>query len=94
MKTPMTARITIERPDAAGLKVLGVATWPMWTKEPSTFDWSYDEPETCYFLEGDVTVKSASEEVVLRAGDLVRFPRGLRCTWHIRRAVRKQYRFG
>ena len=45
-------------------------------------------------LEGDVTVTSASEEVVLRAGDFVRFPRGLRCTWHIRQSVRKHYHFG
>lgn len=95
MKAGQTsARIVIERPQAEALTSMKVATWPIWTKEPSTFEWHYDEPETCYFLEGDVTVTSAGEEVVLRPGDLVRFPQGLHCTWHIRQAVRKHYRFG
>ena len=92
--TRTTARISVERPEAGTLASLKVTAWPIWTKEPSTFEWHYDEPEICYFLAGDVTVTSANEEVVLRAGDLVRFPQGLRCTWHIRQAVRKHYRFG
>jgi uncharacterized protein len=28
------------------------------------------------------------------AGDLVTFPRGLSCTWKIRRDVKKHYKFG
>jgi uncharacterized cupin superfamily protein len=71
-----------------------VKTWGIWTKEPSTFDWSYDEQEVCYFLEGDVTVKTAEGEVHVRKGDLVTFPRGLTCTWVVKGAVRKHYKFG
>ncbi len=30
----------------------------------SEFPWTYDEPETCYFLEGEVTVTGEDGEVV------------------------------
>ena len=88
------AGIRVERPDAAQLEALGVTTWPIWTKEVSTFDWQYDEQEICYFLEGEVTVQTPEGETTIRKGDLVTFPRGLSCTWRVRRAVRKHYRFG
>ena len=87
-------RITVERPGEERLAALQVKRWPMWTKEPATFDWSYDERETCYFLEGEVVVKTDTGEVVLRPGDLATFPQGLSCTWHVSKAVRKHYRFG
>lgn len=73
---------------------LGARSWPIWTKEPSTFDWFYDEQEICYFLEGEVTVKTKEGEVSFGKGDLVTFPRGLACTWNVKKAVRKHYRFG
>ena len=88
------ARIAVERPSAQRLKELGVSSWPIWTKEPSTFDWHYDDQETCYFLEGDVTVTTAEGEVTVQQGDLATFPKGLECTWHVKAAVRKHYRFG
>ena len=43
-------------PAESWLNGLGVRGWPVWTKEPSTLPWSYDERERCYLLEGDVTV--------------------------------------
>ena len=45
-------RITVERPGEERLAALKVKSWPMWTKEPSSFEWHYDERETCYFLQG------------------------------------------
>ncbi len=93
-RTQINPQMTIERPSAAQLKALDVLSWPIWTKEPSTFEWHYDEPETCYFLEGDVVVKTPAGEMSIGKGDLVRFPRGLSCTWQVRQAVRKHYRFG
>ena len=86
--------ITVEHPDARRLEELGVSSWPIWAKEPSTFDWHYDETETCYLLHGEVTVKTAGGEIALGQGDLVTFPKGLDCVWHITQAVRKHYRFG
>ena len=77
------------------LAELGIREWPIWTKEISTFPWTYDETETCYFLEGDVVVTPDGEEpVAMGAGDLVTFPAGMSCSWEIRKAVRKHYKFG
>lgn len=71
-----------------------VFSWPIWTKEVSTFPWTYDDRETCYFLEGEVTVTpEAGEPVRMGAGDLVTFPKGMRCTWEISKPVRKHYMF-
>ena len=88
--------ITIDRdPKPETLDQLGVATWPIWTKEISTFPWTYDMAETCYFLEGKVEVTpDDGDPVTVGAGDLVTFPAGMRCTWDVIRPVRKHYRFG
>ncbi len=88
--------IQVDRsPSEDRLRALDARSWPIWTKEESEFPWEYDEPETCLFLEGEVTVSPEGGTAVdLRAGDVVTFPRGLRCTWRIKRAVRKHYRFG
>ena len=88
-----TAGISIEQPDAARLKALGVSGWPIWTKAPSTFEWSYDQAEQCYFLEGRVEVRTAQGAVRIGRGDFVTFPKGLSCTWRVLEAVRKHYRF-
>jgi len=90
------SRIEIDRaPTEDCLSKLGVRGWPIWTKEPSTFPWTYDEPETCFFLEGDVVVTpQGGEPVRVGKGDLVTFPAGMSCTWAVRGAVRKHYFFG
>lgn len=85
--------ITVEKPTADKLEQLGVGSWPVWEKEESTFDWHYDSVESCYFLKGDVTVKTREGEVSFGKGDFVTFPKGLDCTWQIKTAVRKHYRF-
>lgn len=83
------------RPDSDHLKALGVERWPIWTKEVSEFPWSYDEIETCLFLEGEVVVTPVGgEPVAMGAGDLVTFPEGMTCSWRVIRPVRKHYRFG
>ena len=72
----------------------GVFSWPIWEKEESNFPWTYDASETCYFLEGDVVVTpDDGEPVQMKKGDLVTFPAGMSCTWEIRVAVRKHYKF-
>jgi hypothetical protein len=90
------ASIAVEHnPTPERLAALGVRSWPIWTKETSSFAWSYDEEETCYFLAGDVVVTpAAGAPVRIGAGDLVTFPVGLSCTWDVRVPVRKHYRFG
>ncbi|MFZ5594123.1 MAG: cupin domain-containing protein [Pseudomonadota bacterium] len=88
-------KIELERnPPQARLEALEVRYWPIWTKEASTFPWTYDCKETCYFLEGEVIVIPAGgEPVAMGKGDLVTFPAGMSCSWEIRRAVKKHYSF-
>ncbi|MEB3179172.1 MAG: cupin domain-containing protein [Nostocaceae cyanobacterium] len=87
--------IKIERqPSAERLQELGVSQWSIWTKEVSTFPWTYDSQETCYFLTGDVIVTpDDGQPVQMGKGDLVTFPAGMSCTWEIKSAVKKHYCF-
>ncbi|ALP54438.1 cupin [Candidatus Tenderia electrophaga] len=72
----------------------GVYEWPVWEKEISSFPWTYDASETCYFLEGDVIVTpDGGEPAQMGKGDLVTFPADMSCTWEIRQPVRKHYTF-
>ncbi|NJN49823.1 MAG: cupin domain-containing protein [Alkalinema sp. RL_2_19] len=85
----------IHQPDTSQLTDLGVNSWPIWTKEVSTFPWTYDDSETCYFLDGDVVVTpDGGTPVAMGTGDLGTFPAGMSCTWNIRSAVKKHYKFG
>ncbi|NJO15750.1 MAG: cupin domain-containing protein [Thioploca sp.] len=87
------SEITVEHnPSPAKLEVIGVYDWPIWTKEISEFPWTYESNETCYILEGKVTVTPDSgQPVQLGEGDLVTFPAGMSCTWQISSTIRKHY---
>lgn len=87
-------KILVEKPTQERLDELGVTKWSTWGCEASTFDWHYDEKETCYLLEGEVTVKTDTQEVTFGKGDLVTFPQGLSCVWEVHKPVQKQYKFG
>ena len=89
------SEIKVERQvDQQKLEADGVFSWPVWEKETSTFPWTYDASETCYFLEGDVVVTpDDGNPVQMGKGDLVTFPAGMSCTWEIRVAVSKHYKF-
>ena len=87
------SEITVEHnPSPAKLEVIGVYDWPIWTKEVSEFPWTYESNETCYILEGKVTViPNSGQPVQLGEGDLVTFPAGMSCTWQISSTIRKHY---
>ena len=89
-------KIRIEpQPDEQRLNQLGVKRWPTWSAGVSRFPWTYGEAETCYILEGEVVVTpDDGEPVVLKTGNLATFPAGMSCTWDIKQAIRKYYRFG
>lgn len=89
-------RIVVEhQPAPEQLAALGIETWPTWAHASARFPWYYDQRETCYLLAGEVIVTpDGGEPVRIGEGDLVAFPAGLSCTWEIRRAVHKHYRFG
>ena len=86
-------KIQIEKVDRKEMQSQGVLGWPIWECQPSEFAWHYDQEETCYILEGEITVKTAAEEVSIGPRDYVVFPKGLDCTWTVGKPVRKHYNF-
>lgn len=85
-------KIEVRKP--TGNETKEASSWPIWEKEVSSFPWHYAEKEICLILDGEVTVEAGGEEVSFKSGDYVVFPEGLDCTWNIRKAVRKHYKFG
>ena len=74
---------------------LGIKSWPIWTCNVRSFNWAYDDKETCLLLEGEVTVtQEGGQPISFSAGDLVTFPAGINCKWEVHKAVRKHYRYG
>lgn len=95
MEVLQISGIQVERePNRDRLESLGVFSWSTWTKEASTFPWTYDDSEMCYFLAGKVVVTPDNgDSVEVGKGDLVTFPAGMSCTWEIQIAVEKHYCF-
>ena len=89
------SEITIEHNvTPAKLDVLFVDEWPVWSKEVSEFDWEYDRKETCYIIEGKAEITTEDgETVTIEAGDMVFFPKGLKCVWKILEPIEKHYMF-
>lgn len=86
--------VKINKLSEKDIEQMGVASWPIWEKEVSRFDWFYDTTEECYLLEGEVTVETdGGEKVTFGKGDFVTFPEGLSCVWDVKKPVRKHYRF-
>eukprot|EP01084_Bolivina_argentea_P063389 115756_1 len=85
------SQITVRKNEKQGK----YSAWPIWSKEVSKFDWSYDSTETCFILEGEVTVTptNGGDKVSFGAGDVVVFHKGLECVWNIKKAVKKHYNF-
>ncbi len=82
-------------PTEDDLKNLNVDSWGTWSKEVGEFDWSYDDTETCYLLNGEVEVTDSKtgEKIEFKKGDLVQFEKGLKCIWNVKKPVRKSFSF-
>ncbi|MCX7940666.1 MAG: cupin domain-containing protein [Endomicrobia bacterium] len=86
--------IKILQPTKDELEKLKVDSWPIWECGVSKFDWEYDEDETCYILEGKVIVETEDgKKYEIKKGDLVTFPKGLKCIWDVKQPIRKHYKF-
>ena len=73
------------------------AKWGTWGCGVSTFDWTYDDEETAYILEGEVTVTPDDKSlpaVTIKAGQLVTFPDQMSCKWDVTVPINKHYCFG
>ncbi len=88
-------KVKVEKPTKEQLGKLGVDKWSTWECDVKKFDWQYDESEVFYVLEGKVKVTTTEgEEVEFGKGDLVSFPKGVKCTWDVKERIRKVYNFG
>jgi uncharacterized cupin superfamily protein len=86
--------VKIHKLNAEQLKKMGVFSWPIWTKEVSSFPWCHDCVEECYFLEGEVSLQTQEGKTIsFGQGDFVTFPKGLSCTWNVVKPVKKHYNF-
>ena len=86
IKSPCNASIIIQ---------YGIKSWPIWECEPSKFSWHYSDKEICLIIEGEATIKTKDEEIyIIKSGDLVEFPEGLTCEWHVKKRIKKHFRFG
>jgi len=91
---PTVKDVVVRKP--AETEAAECKSWPIWTCDPSQFDWDYTQTETCLVLQGSVTVTDrpdSGQSVTFGPGDLVVFPVGLQCVWKITEAVRKHYNF-
>ncbi len=53
-----------------------------------------DTTEQFYVLEGDVEVETEDgQKIKFGANDFVTFPEGVKCTWHVKKPIRKHYNF-
>ena len=86
--------IKVEKATDQKLKNLNVKNWSPWDCEPSIFDWEYDEKETCFIMQGKARVTSGNQEVEFGKGDIVVFPKGLKCKWQVIDKISKVYKFG
>ena len=51
----MKILVTSNCPEST-IEELGIKSWPIWTCDVSSFDWAYEDKETCLLLEGEVTI--------------------------------------
>ena len=87
--------VEVKKPAEAVLRDLDVYSWPVWEKDESRFDWSYDDRETFYVLTGKARVEpEGAEPVEFGAGDLVTIPKGIKCVWEIITPIKKHFKFG
>ena len=91
-----SVQIIIESPCSASVILkYGIKNWPIWECEPSKFLWHFNDKEICLVIEGQANIKTKEGLIYnIKSGDLVKFPKGLSCEWHITKRIKKHYRLG
>ena len=87
------AKVIIEKLSKEDIEKRGINRWPIWEKEISVFDWSCQEKEQFYLIEGEVNIKTNEAEYKVLPGDYVICRKGLSCNWEITKYVKKHYHF-
>ena len=84
----------VEKPTGKKLREMKVETWSSWEHGRDEFDWYYPQTEKFYVREGKAEVITETGQIVrFSAGDLVTFPRGIKCTWRITEPIKKVFTF-
>ena len=87
--------IIVSKPSKDELDRLGIDKWSSWDCDPSEFDWQYHDKETAYVFKGKVVVTTDDgRKVEIGKGDLVIFPKGLKCHWKVIERIEKVYKMG
>jgi uncharacterized cupin superfamily protein len=86
-------KITIQKITSIDFNKMGIANWPIWEKEVSSFDWQYDDEERFYVLDGQALIKAGKNEYQIGPGDFVICSKGLKCRWEISQPIKKHYQF-
>ena len=86
-------KVIIENLGPEEIEKRKIKSWPVWEKEVSRFDWTYDGDEECYILEGEVDVETEDGVVSIKPGDFVAFRKWLSCICDIKKGIRKHYNF-
>jgi len=87
------SKVIIEKLSESEIEKRKIKSWPIWTKEISTFDWFYESDEQCLILEGEFTVKTDEGDFKVKSGDFVTFKKGLKCVWIVEKPICKHYKF-
>jgi len=87
------SKVLVETLTEEQISKRGIKSWPIWTKEISSFDWFYDSEEECLILEGEVNIETNEGTYTIKTGDFVTFKKGLKCVWNVKRPIRKHYQF-
>ena len=51
----MSILVTSPCPEST-VRELGIKSWPIWTCDVSSFDWTYEDKETCLLLVVEINV--------------------------------------
>ena len=87
------SKIVVNKLSEEEIQKRGIKNWPIWEKEISRFDWTYDADEECLILQGRFDVETADGTFSFGPGDFITFPKGLSCVWDIKEPVRKHFNF-
>ena len=70
-----------------------MVTGSIWEKEVSKFPLDFSMTESAYLLEGEIHVTpQGGDKVVIKAGDFVVFPKGMKSMWEVVKPLRKHYK--
>jgi len=86
-------KVIIQKLTSQEIEERQIKKWPIWEKEVSRFEHSYDGDEECLFLAGEVVIETEDSNYSISPGDFVIFQDGLKCVWDIKRPVIKHYNF-